>query len=118
MSKISTVTTALWALSLALYASAQSTITIWLPIPQDDVPLPTLTVLKPDWTLLHTNVKDFKVDGNYVTEMPVGDLDFAKAGELLFDGSSDTMHFWIRKGDKDSPTRDMTKVSRRILLRC
>jgi hypothetical protein len=76
----------------------------------------TLTVLREDWTLPHTNAKDHRLDigddkWEYVKENRL-ETDFSQAVFLTFDDVLPTaVRFWIRQGDKDSPTRGMTSVS-------
>jgi hypothetical protein len=99
-------------LGLSAFASRVS---IWLPTPKDDDIL-TLTVLQEDWTLPHTNAKDYRVNIGednleYVKENRL-ETDFSQAGFLAFDDVlPKAVRFWIRRGDKDSPTRGMTSVS-------
>jgi hypothetical protein len=109
----STTFTSMCILYLGLSAFA-SQVSIWLPTPIDDN-IMTLTDLQEDWTLPHTNAKDFRVEiedkWEYVTENRL-ETDFSQAGFLAFDDVLPTaVRFWIRQGDKDSPTRGMTSVS-------
>lgn len=110
----------LYVLQVATLTAAEATIAVWLPAPDkpedgapDDAPAPfTLTVGQEDWTFPDTNAVDYKQDDVYVRDKPVGGNSFALAGYLRFDDDSPKpVQFWIRAGDKDTPTRDMTKVS-------
>ena len=120
MLKISTLLTAVYALQMATLTTAESTIAVWLPAPDkpedgapDNAAPPfTLTVGQEDWTFPDTNAVDYKEDDVYVRDKPVGSNSFALAGYLRFDDDSPKpVQVWIRAGDKDTPTRDMTKVS-------
>jgi hypothetical protein len=108
-----TTFTSLCILYLGLSACA-SKVSIWLPTPTDDN-IMTLTILREDWTLPHTNAKEYRVKiedkWEYVKENRL-ETDFSQAGFLTFDDVLPTaVRFWIRQGDKDSPTRGMTSAS-------
>lgn len=110
---------AVYASYLVPLADAQKVVSIFLSASeQSDVgPLYTVTVGQEDYTFPDTQAGDFKDDDALVWEtIPVGDLSFAKAGHLTFDNKAPRdIQFWIREGDKDTPTRDMTKVSSRTV---
>jgi len=98
---------------------AQKLVSIFLSAsgPSDAGPLYTVTVVQEDYTFPDTQAGDFKDNDALVWEtIPVGDSSFAKAGHLTFDNEAPRdIQFWIREGDKDTPTRDMTKVSSRTV---
>ena len=110
---------AIYALHLFPLAYAQKIVSIFLSAsePSDAGPLYTVTVGQDDYTFPDSQAGDFKDDDALVWEtIPVGDLSFAKAGHLTFDNKAPRdIQFWIREGDKDTPTRDMTKVSSRTI---
>lgn len=96
MLKISTLVTAVYALQMATLTTAESTIAVWLPAPDepkngapDDAAPPfTLTVGQVDWTFPDTNAVDYKQGDVYVRDKPVGGNSFALAGYLRFDDDS------------------------------
>jgi hypothetical protein len=120
MLRSSILLTAIYGLQLVI---ADSTIAVWLPAPDkpekgapDNAPPPfTLTVGQEDYTFPDTNAVDYKENDVYVRDKPVGGNSFALAGYLRFnDDTPKPVQFWIRAGDKDTPTREMTKVSNRL----
>jgi hypothetical protein len=108
------------ALHLALLTSAQKTVSIWLSASeQNDVgPLYTVTVGQEDYTFPDYQPDDHRQADKLVWEtIPKGDWQFAKAGHMTFDNEAPKdVNFWVRAGDKNTPTRDMTRVSYEVAL--
>jgi hypothetical protein len=107
-------------LHLALVTPAQKTVSIWLSASeQNDVgPLYTVTVGQEDYTFPDSQADDYREDDKLVWEtVPKGDWQFAKAGLMTFDNEAPKdVNFWVRAGDKNTPTRNMTRVSYVVAL--
>jgi hypothetical protein len=101
MLRLSALLAILRAFQSLPFAIADAKLAIWLPSSEDTAF--TLTVGHEDWSFPETDARDYEVDQRDGKAV-VGYLDFLEGGPR-------TIPFWIRRGNKDSPKRGMTRVS-------